>query len=673
MRDDPPSPPTASRALLLAAAVLLAVVAAMALLVVDGRADEAAFGIVGCIPATVLGARLLAAEPGNRVGSRLLAVGAAFTALLLFDGLERHFLVTLDRPGSFAGRAAAMADDSTWVLVVATLAALVVVFPDGRAATPRLARIDRWMTRLLPVLLFIRLFDGSADLGVEGSPPVHAVSLLPDLSVVVAWVAWPGVGAIFAWLFVAAWSVRRRFRGAHGIERLQLSWLAYGAATIPLVVVLCIADRLIFGDSAGALTVAGLLLPALVIPGCVAVAVLRYRLYEIDRLVNRTLVYVVLTVLLAAAYGPMAVGIGAVLGRGTGWATAAATLVVASAFRPVRDRVQRAVDQRFARRRYLGLRRVEAFLEDVRSGRADPERIGAVLADALDDDGLEVWFRLPATDAWADADGRIGAPPADGVRCRTPVRRGELELGVVLHDPALADTPDTLESVLRAAGLAMEIARLRVEVRVQLAEVQASQARLAVAAEAERRKLERDLHDGAQQRLVALGLALRHAQHVLGADPDAALRTLDGAVGEVTGAVAELRAIARGLRPSLLDAGLGAALTGIAERSPLPVSVEVAAGTLPPDVEATAFYLVSEALTNAVKHSGARRARVRVDHAGGAVCIEVADDGGGGAEVVPGGGLGGMYERVAARGGTVRVESPRGGGTRVIAELPSAS
>ena len=108
----------------------------------------------------------------------------------------------------------------------------------------------------------------------------------------------------------------------------------------------------------------------------------------------------------------------------------------------------------------------------VRAGRDEPERIGEVLAEALDDDGLEVWFRLPATDAWADATGRIGEPPMDTVRARTPVRRGDLELGLVLHDPALADTPDTREGVIRAAGLAMEIARLRGEVRVQLAQVQ---------------------------------------------------------------------------------------------------------------------------------------------------------------------------------------------------------
>jgi signal transduction histidine kinase len=256
---------------------------------------------------------------------------------------------------------------------------------------------------------------------------------------------------------------------------------------------------------------------------------------------------------------------------------------------------------------------------------------------------------------------------------RTPVRRGDLDLGVVLHDPKLAEMPDTLDSVLRAAGLAMEIARLRVEVRVQLAEVRAAQARLSVAAEAERRKLERDLHDGAQQRLVALGLALRHAQHQLRDSPDSAINTLDGAVGEVATAVAELRAIARGLRPSLLDAGLGPALADVAGRAPLPVAVEVAPQPLAPDVEATLFYLACEGLTNIVKHADARHARIHVHTTGAGTRIEVADDGSGGAVASPGGGLDGMVARVAHHGGTLELHSPPGGGTRVIADLPGGS
>ncbi len=658
---------TPTVALVIAAVCVLLSLVAATLGVIDGDPSDVLMLLLS-LPATLLGARILIADPDNRVGRRLLGVGAAFSWLIVIAAVEDHVLLELGRPEAFVGRLAAMLDDNSFVLVLTALAALVVVFPDGRALTPRLQAADRWALRGAAAFYAIGLFSGN-ELGVEGDPPVWSTSLLPNFNSVLVWIIWPGILALFVWLLVATWSVRRRFRQAHGIERLQLSWLVYGAATIPLVIVLCFAEAVVTDSP----TAAGLLLTAVAVPACVAVAILRYRLYDIDRLVNRSLVYFALTVLLGAVYAAIALGLGVLLGGNTGWAVAAATLAVATAFRPVRDRVQRRVDRRFARRRYLGLRAVEEFLEDVRAGRDEPERIGEVLAEALDDDGLEVWFRLPATDAWADATGRIGEPPMDTVRARTPVRRGDLELGLVLHDPALADTPDTLESVIRAAGLAMEIARLRVEVRVQLAQVQSAHARLAVAAEAERRKLERDLHDGAQQRLIALGLAVRHAQSQLEGNPGAAFTTLDGAVDEVTSAVAELRAIARGLRPSLLEGGLAAALTGLADRAPLPVTVEVAPGALNPELEATAFYLVSEALTNVAKHANARRAGVHVDFRNGGLRVEVADDGTGGASAVPGGGMTGMSERVAARGGTVRVESPRGGGTRVIAELPAAS
>ena len=656
-------------ALALAALALVFGTAATVLPMLDGDGPGALLVTLVAFPGALLGARILIADPGNRVGHRLLAVGLAFAWLTLADAVERHVVIELRRPDAFVGRLASMLDDGSFVLLLVALAALIVVFPDGRAPTPRLARLDRWAIRGAAIWYPISLLNGRG-LGVE-NPQVQVTSLLPDYGSVLDWFGLPIVLLLFVWLVSAAWSLRRRFRTARGLERLQLSWLACGAVSVPLVIVLCFADLALTGTSGGALTILGVVLTALAIPSSVAVAIMRYRLYEIDRLVNRTLVYAALTVLLAAVYGAIALGVGVALGGDTTWATAAATLAVATAFRPARDHVQRRVDARFARRRYLGLRAVERFLEGVRAGRDEPERIGAVLADALDDDGLEVWFRLPATAAWADAAGRIGEPPTDTVRARTPVRRGALELGLVLHDPALADTPDTLESVLRAAGLAMEIARLRVEVRVQLAQVQAAQARLGVAAEVERRKLERDLHDGAQQRLVALGLALRHAQHQIGGDPGGALATLDGAVGEVSSAVTELRAIARGLRPSLLEGGLGPALVDLAQRAPLPVTVEVAPGALDPELESTAYYVVSEALTNVAKHARARHARVHVGHRGGSLQIEIADDGSGGAATVPGGGVVGMRERVTARGGTVHVDSPRGGGTRILAELPA--
>jgi signal transduction histidine kinase len=223
----------------------------------------------------------------------------------------------------------------------------------------------------------------------------------------------------------------------------------------------------------------------------------------------------------------------------------------------------------------------------------------------------------------------------------------------------------------RDEGLLLdEIARLRVEVRVKVAELEASRGRIVAAADAERHKLERDLHDGAQQRLVGLGLALRQAQGQLAADPAGARDTLDRAVGEVATAIAELRAMARGLRPGILDSGLAGALSDIARRSPVPVALEITREPIDPHLEATAFFLACESVTNAIKHAGARHIRIRVDRLGEQLHVEVGDDGVGGATLRAGGGLAGMTLRALAGGGLLDVHSPPGGGTTIRAELP---
>jgi PAS domain S-box-containing protein len=202
-------------------------------------------------------------------------------------------------------------------------------------------------------------------------------------------------------------------------------------------------------------------------------------------------------------------------------------------------------------------------------------------------------------------------------------------------------------------------------------ELRASRARLVAAGDDERRRLERNLHDGAQQRLVALSLALRLAQAKVGDDPAAARDLLDGASEELTQALAELRELARGIHPAVLtDRGLRAALEGVAARTPLPVELAVPDERLPEPIEAAAYYVVAEAVTNVVKHADASAVEVRVAAIDGSLVIEVADDGVGAADPETGSGLRGMADRVAALDGRLRVESPPSGGTRVVAEIP---
>jgi signal transduction histidine kinase len=229
-----------------------------------------------------------------------------------------------------------------------------------------------------------------------------------------------------------------------------------------------------------------------------------------------------------------------VIGSGSTLPTAAGTLAAALVFGPLRSRVQILVDRRFDRARYEGLRMVDRYLESLRAGRAVPEATGSVLAEAAGDPSLELFFWLPAEEVHVDASGHPVGPLPGADRARTPVRRGQLQLATVVHDRRLDERPDLLDSVIEAAGLAIEIARLRVEVRRRLAEVEQSRARIVSAGYEEWGRLERDLHDGAQQRLVSIGLALRHVQGRL-PTPSREADELDASVAELGHAIEELR------------------------------------------------------------------------------------------------------------------------------------
>ncbi|CAN5464193.1 hypothetical protein BH20ACT18_BH20ACT18_05690 [soil metagenome] len=345
----------------------------------------------------------------------------------------------------------------------------------------------------------------------------------------------------------------------------------------------------------------------------------------------------------------------------------------ATAFRPLRSLVQGLVDRRFDRRRYDALHRVEAFLGELRQERVPPEGGRDVLAESLGDAGLEVAFWLPESGVHADAAGRTVAPRAGPGRVVTPITRGGAPLAVVVHDEALAERPTLLEPVLQAAGLAIEIARLRVELRRQLAEVEASRERIVTAGYEERRRIERDLHDGAQQRLVAVGLALRHLQHELPPSANGVGAGIDEAVGQVGQAVIDLRELARGVRPTRLDEGLASPLRELAQRSPVPVEIEVTAARFAAEIEAAAYFVASEALTNAAKHAGASHVALHAGEQDGRLVVRVSDDGCGGATTQVGSVLAELEDCVAAHGGRLRVTSPLGRGTPIAAELPCAS
>jgi signal transduction histidine kinase len=296
--------------------------------------------------------------------------------------------------------------------------------------------------------------------------------------------------------------------------------------------------------------------------------------------------------------------------------------------------------------------------------------LSAAMGRALGDPSVRLAFRRAEGDAWVDADGRPVdvVPGAAGVTHLDDGRATAL-----LHDAALDDEPELLRAVGAAARMALENERLRAEIRAQLEEVRASRQRIVEAGDAERRRVERNLHDGAQQRLLTLSLSLRLTLERLGPNADPALKgELDQAAAEASTAVEELRELGRGIHPAVLTgSGLAAALDALAERSTVPVTVEAGSnGRLPEPVEATAYFVVSEALANCQRHANATAVRVATHRSGDTLVVTVRDDGVGGADAAAGSGLTGLQDRVAAVGGRLTVTSPPGGGTTVSAEIP---
>ena len=294
------------------------------------------------------------------------------------------------------------------------------------------------------------------------------------------------------------------------------------------------------------------------------------------------------------------------------------------------------------------------------------------LAQAFGDPTLEIAYWLEQEGTYADATGRPYALPDGRTRAVTHVLAGGAPVAALIHDPALLEERDLVESVRATAGLVLENERLAAEVRAQLEAVRASRARIVTAADEERRRLERDLHDGAQQRLVALSLKLALAQ----AEADSAAgATLDQAREEVEQALAELREFARGVHPSVLrEDGLDSAVEALARRAPLPVEITgTARSRLPDPVELAAYFFVSEALTNVAKHARATHATITIAREQGSLRVTVADDGIGKANASRGSGLGGLADRLAALDGTLAVHSEPGAGTTLVATIPCDS
>jgi signal transduction histidine kinase len=646
------------------AGITLAVVASTGVLLAtqhfNTRTTITAIGLISLgTLITFLGVLVTRRVRGNVVGLLLTWVG--FNVVYLFgrdvyyrSWLADHTVVPLST------KVVAALDESGWWLFAAT-ALLLLYFPDGHVPS------RRW--RAVPALIVGAALVTHVT-GAWASEPF--VQPMQDLSRPWGASPWPvellslvaNLGLVALGL-VAGASLVVRFRRASGPQRLQLKWLSLAGVAAVLYPVACGIEILITG---GTDVVAGVLgvFALVALPVSVAVAMLRHDLYDVDRVLADTISYVVVVVVLVATYILSALALGLMLGRDSAPAAAGATAICALLLAPLRTRLRRSVDRRLFPPRRAALQAIEDLQHRVHTQGAQPEELESVLRTALRDPQLRVGMLVPGMSGFVDAS---GDPVADNGL--VPVTLGGVQIGVLSGSDATG--PGVLRVVASACASLVEVTRLRAELAGALREVEASRTRLVQVGDAERRRLERDLHDGAQQRLVSLGMAMRLAQRRLpqgGVDVNA---LLDQGVAELATAIAELRQIAHGLRPTSLDDGLHAALSALTGKLPIPVHLDVVPEPLDDDVATTAYFVAAEAITNAAKYANASAISVRVAQCSAGVEVKVQDDGIGGAAPRTGSGLAGLADRVAAIGGSIMMTSPVGAGTTIEAVLPCGS
>jgi signal transduction histidine kinase len=305
------------------------------------------------------------------------------------------------------------------------------------------------------------------------------------------------------------------------------------------------------------------------------------------------------------------------------------------------------------------------------SPRAAGGPVREMLAESLGDRTLSIAYWLPDRNTFVDEAGRpVDLPDPGSGRAWTAVERNGVRVAAIVHDAALDTGPELVQAAAAAAALALDNERLKADLRARVEELRVSRVRIVEAADTARRRLERDLHDGAQQQLVSLALDLRLLKARLRGTETEPM--VDGLAEKLAVALADLRELARGIHPAILtDRGLGPAIEALASRVPVPVECEVEVHErLSGPIEAAAYFVVAEALTNIVKYANATSARVTVRRAGDVVTVEVHDDGAGGARIGAGSGLRGLQDRLSALDGTLSVDSPPGGGTRLHARIP---
>lgn len=649
----------------LAGVVLVALGGAWDRFITSGRADAPAIAIAGGI----FGAVIVRHRPHNPVGWLFLVNAFCYGLRNLVEQYAVFDLV--HRAGSLpAGGFASWAATPPLIVSAAALALIILLFPDGTPTSPRW----RWVAVATAALTVGSLLAvGTLSWPLRGPGLLDGATAPPGpRGRAFAAVVGMSQGLLAVCGVLAAVSLVLRYRRTTGIGRRQLKWFALGA--VPSIT-LIIGYHFVGGIGGGVLS----FVASFPLLAGLTVAIVRYRLYDIDRLISTTVSYASLTVVLVGVYLVASTLLGRVLGTAGGdstLTTAGAAVAATALFQPLRRPLQDAADRRFRRRSYEATAVLVHYLDELREREPVPGALSRAVGTALGDPAAQIGLWLARDELYVDDEGIATLPPPPGSdQVATQVNRGAEHLGILVHRRALlAEEPDLVDAVAHAAGVAFDHARLRAQVMVQLREVNESRARILAAGDAERRRVERDLHDGAQQRLVGLGLALRRLRVRADRHGDAQLASeLERTAGDVQAAITELRELARGLMPPILsERGLLAAISSLAERSPVPTTVSADCDRrYPAPVETAAYYVVAEALANVAKHAVASRTQITVTNRVSGLEVLVADDGVGGARLAGGSGLSGLRDRVDAVGGHLSVTSDPGRGTRIVAELPT--
>jgi signal transduction histidine kinase len=647
---------------------------------------------------------LILVKARNPIGWLFDAVAAA--GLVLSLSVAYLYLHATSAPTLPGAGFAAMINKTTILGIVASLALILLWFPDGKPPSRRWAPVA-WLLggSFLALVLATTL---QPDVGgvnhAAGLTNPLGVPFLNGIALSVAMVA--SVGLLLGALASVA-SVVVRFRRSIGVERQQLRWLASAGVLAAAFFALAFLSLLpwapvwigtfAWGGFVVSLTIA--------IPGSVAIAILRYHLYDIDLVISKTIVYGLLAAFIAVIYVAIVVGVGVALGLGVGNLplSVIATGVVSLTFHAARERARR-----FANRIVFGDRAtpyevIARFSQRVGNTYATEDilpRTVRVIAEGVNAERATIWLALAGELRPAASWPEDHQPPSTSLTLvgealpaiqsdhTASIRyRGEL-LGAITLDkprgePISPEEVKLVDDLAAQAGLVVSNVRLTADLEARLAKIvrqaqqlKASRQRIVAAQDEERRRLERNIHDGAQQHLVALAVKLRLARALIARDPNKAATMLREITAQVDDAIETLRTLALGIYPPLLEEhGVAAALAAQYQRSELPVHMSIdGAGRYPIETEAAVYFCVLEALQNAAKYANAGSIEVTLTERGRDLAFEVADDGVGfdRAAIGDGTGLGGMRDRLAVLGGDVELTSQPGLGTTVRGRVPLA-